>query len=183
MASGAPRSPTSLGRPLLGAPMRGLPWLPSPSRRLSKKYPSSTFYYSWHHFFASEKPVKFSVCLEHFQHPTKSFWTCSETFPDHWFSSAKSNLSIFGSSEKFPAAPKNFRKSFLQKNSRSYQNNSGTLQKYQVLTGTFSAQWFTPKQLFGFTETIPVFSLRNFSVFSETFSVTFSQTPCLEFSR
>ena len=92
------------------APPKGVPWSLSPSRSLLEisqkvafqKYPSSTFYYSSHHFFASEKSVKFSVCLEHFQHPTKWFWTCSETFPDHWFSSAKSNLSISGSSKKFP---------------------------------------------------------------------------------
>jgi hypothetical protein len=46
----------------------------------------------------------------------------------------------------------------LRKNSRSSQNNSGTSKKFQACAESFLAQWFTPKQLFGFTETFPVFS-------------------------
>jgi hypothetical protein len=53
--------------------------------------------------------------------------------------------------------------------SRSCQSNLATSKKFPALAETFLAQRFTPKQLFGFTKTFPVFSpepfrcLRNFS--------------------
>jgi hypothetical protein len=47
---------------------------------------------------------------------------------------------------------------------------------------TFPVWWFN-SETFSFTPKQFRFSLRNFSVVSETFPATFSQTPCLVFSR
>src|SRR3989337_1183068 len=60
---------------------------------------------------------------------------------------------------------------------------------YQACAENNLTLWYPLKLLFSFTGTHPVTSLlnlsavRNFSVSSETFSVIFSQTPCLVFSR
>jgi hypothetical protein len=69
---------------------------------ICEKQPKKHFHYSQRHFSAIVKFKNIYVGPEHFQYPLKQFWTHSETFPDQWFSSAKSNHSGSGCSGTFP---------------------------------------------------------------------------------
>ena len=72
-------------------------------------------------------PVPTKMILDTFRNNSGLVVFICEKQPKHF----RQLRNISGSSEIFL---KKIFYSFLQKNSRSYQNNSGTLQKYQVLT-------------------------------------------------
>ena len=142
----------------------------------SKKPPKSAFHYSWKHFSTTVKSENISVCLRIILVPTK-------TILDAFRNIFRSMIFI---SEKQPKRFRQLRKFpiFSPKKSQKFPEQfwhppriSRHVPKQFWLNGILQNNFF------GFTETIPVFSLRNFSVVSETFPVTFSQTPCLLFSR
>ena len=76
-----------------------------------------------------------------------------------------------------------FRASSLRKNSGRSQNISGTLQKVPGACQNLFGLMVYSETTFRFHRNFSGFSLWNFFVVSETFPVSFSQTPCLVLSR
>ena len=149
---------------------------------MCEKQTRMRFHYSWRQFFASTKSENISVGLRIIPVPTKmildSFWN---------------NFRLVNFiCEKQPKRYRQLRNIFgfyfwkFQKVSRMILAPS---KNYQACAETILTSWHTPKQLFRFHRNSSGdlslrydSAVRNFSV-SETFSVIFSQTPCLVFSR
>ena len=133
-------------------------------------------------FFSVWLNWKYLCGLRTFPVPTKMIFNAFRN------NSGFSDFHLRNASEVAPAAPEHFR--FLsQKIPKSFQNDSGILQELSGMCRNQFDLMVYPKTTFRYhrnlSDDLSLWydsAVRNFSV-SETFSVIFSQTPCLVFSR
>ena len=174
--------PHTCGRPTpLGDPHEEHAWPPSPSRSLLEISQKALSLFTTT-FFSGCSNWKYLCGLRTFPVPTIIIFNAFRN------NSGFSDFHLRNASEVAPAAPEHFR--FLsQKIPKSFQNDSVTLQELSGICRnqfdlmvypetTFRYHWNSSDDLSLWYDS----AVRNFSV-SETFSVIFSQTPCLVFSR